>query len=344
VKLEGGCYCGALRYVAEGEPMAKGQCHCRECQHVAGGSPNVFFVMPASGFKYVKGEPKTFTRSDIANPATRQKRPPTNSRVIEFSPELAEYILSKLNPKNRKTKPAKIKKYAEDLANGSFSLTGDTIKFGTDGLLKDGQNRLAASVRTGKPLISHTVFGVDPQSFDRMDIGKNRTGADVLHIAGVKYANHVAAAVRWLLILTSGNPSDRGASYSNAELLKAYREKFDSGRLENSIQAALLVRKTCHHPVGPLAALHYIFCERSSRKADEFFDEWATGRAKRARAPARVLQNTLQEKATESNNRIHENVRNALIIKAWNAFVANRTVTRGEMKHAISDPLPAIEG
>ena len=70
--LEGGCYCGKLRYVAEGEPMAKGQCHCRECQHISGGSPNVFFAMPAAGFKYVKGEPKTFTRTDIESPATRQ--------------------------------------------------------------------------------------------------------------------------------------------------------------------------------------------------------------------------------------------------------------------------------
>lgn len=71
MKLEGGCYCGKLRYVSEGEPIAKGQCHCRECQHVSGGSPNVFFVMPADGFRYVKGEPKTFTRTDLEKPATR---------------------------------------------------------------------------------------------------------------------------------------------------------------------------------------------------------------------------------------------------------------------------------
>ena len=28
--IEGGCYCGAVRYKAEGEPMLKAECFCRE--------------------------------------------------------------------------------------------------------------------------------------------------------------------------------------------------------------------------------------------------------------------------------------------------------------------------
>jgi hypothetical protein len=41
MKLEGGCYCRKLRYVAEGEPTLRAQCHCRECQYISGGSPNM---------------------------------------------------------------------------------------------------------------------------------------------------------------------------------------------------------------------------------------------------------------------------------------------------------------
>ena len=41
MKLEGGCCCGAVRYVAEGDPVMRAQCHCRECQYVTGGAPNM---------------------------------------------------------------------------------------------------------------------------------------------------------------------------------------------------------------------------------------------------------------------------------------------------------------
>jgi hypothetical protein len=72
MKLEGGCYCGNVRYVSEGKPMMQAQCHCRECQYITGGAPNLFVLMPLDGFKYTKGTPKPFARSDLPRPVTRE--------------------------------------------------------------------------------------------------------------------------------------------------------------------------------------------------------------------------------------------------------------------------------
>jgi hypothetical protein len=86
MKLEGGCYCGAVRYAAEGEPVMKAQCHCRECQYITGGSPNVFMAMPVAGFSYTKGEPKGFTRSDLERPVTREFCPTCGTHLATRPP------------------------------------------------------------------------------------------------------------------------------------------------------------------------------------------------------------------------------------------------------------------
>lgn len=72
MKIEGGCYCGSVRYQVEGEPVLRAQCHCRECQYTSGGSPNVTMGMPEGGFSYTKGKAKAFKRSDLATPVTRE--------------------------------------------------------------------------------------------------------------------------------------------------------------------------------------------------------------------------------------------------------------------------------
>jgi hypothetical protein len=93
MKLEGGCYCGALRYVAEGEPMMKAQCHCRECQYIAGGAPNMFMLMPPAGFAYTKGTPKQFSRRDLENPVTREFCAECGTHILTRRPGLNAVVL-----------------------------------------------------------------------------------------------------------------------------------------------------------------------------------------------------------------------------------------------------------
>ena len=88
MNVTGGCYCGALRYEADGEPIMKAQCHCRECQYVSGGAPNLFMLMPAGGFRYTRGEAKTFARSDLERPVTREFCADCGTHLITRRPGL----------------------------------------------------------------------------------------------------------------------------------------------------------------------------------------------------------------------------------------------------------------
>ena len=95
MKLEGGCYCGNLRYVTEGDALFKGQCHCRECQYISGGSPNVLLAMPATGFSYTKGSPKAFERSDLENPVTREFCSDCGTHILARSAGMAGAVMLK---------------------------------------------------------------------------------------------------------------------------------------------------------------------------------------------------------------------------------------------------------
>ena len=114
MRLEGGCYCGEVRYAVEAEPVMQAQCHCRECQYITGGAPNMFMAVPETGFSFTKGTPKKFARKDLEQPVTREFCPECGTHVItrprrpvvvvkvgtlddpkQFTPKLAIYTIDK---------------------------------------------------------------------------------------------------------------------------------------------------------------------------------------------------------------------------------------------------------
>ena len=94
--LEGGCYCGALRYDAGGDAMFKGQCHCRECQYISGGSPNVVMALPEGEFSYTKGKPKLFARSDLDTPVVREFCGECGTHILARPPSLPGALVLKV--------------------------------------------------------------------------------------------------------------------------------------------------------------------------------------------------------------------------------------------------------
>ncbi len=83
--IEGGCYCGQVRYEAEGDPVLKGQCFCRECQYITGGDSVLIMGMPEEGFKVTKGALKGFKRTDIDNGVTREFCPNCGTHITTLA-------------------------------------------------------------------------------------------------------------------------------------------------------------------------------------------------------------------------------------------------------------------
>ena len=91
--IEGGCYCGAVRYAAEGEALFTGQCHCRECQYISGGGPNTFLGVPRDKYSYTKGSPQRFERSELEKPVIREFCAACGTHMVSHPPGVPMAII-----------------------------------------------------------------------------------------------------------------------------------------------------------------------------------------------------------------------------------------------------------
>lgn len=58
--IEGGCYCGAIRYLAGAAPLYRINCHCDNCRRAAGAQAVAWVTFPVASFSYTTGDPKRY--------------------------------------------------------------------------------------------------------------------------------------------------------------------------------------------------------------------------------------------------------------------------------------------
>jgi hypothetical protein len=61
--LQGGCYCGRIRYEVTGAPFHETNCHCSICRRTTGAPFVAWFSVRPSEFRLVSGEPTHFRSS-----------------------------------------------------------------------------------------------------------------------------------------------------------------------------------------------------------------------------------------------------------------------------------------
>jgi hypothetical protein len=55
ITIEGGCYCGAVRYAFTSAPLASMVCHCQSCRRIAGAPVVAWITVAKSDFRVTRG-------------------------------------------------------------------------------------------------------------------------------------------------------------------------------------------------------------------------------------------------------------------------------------------------
>lgn len=264
----------------------------------------------------------TLSYEDICDLATCGKHCVVLARI---EPDVARAVLNSSNARNRDIRLRNVKFLNEQIASDRFVYNGETIVFGDDGNLNNGQHRLIACGESAKAIDVLLVFGVPVDRFVTYDQGAARSGADVLSIEGQQNCGRLAAALRHLDNFSRGRIGDHNGADSTRRSDNAY--VLDLLSKYPGVESS--VSRCCHFPKitrpSLAAALHYMFSKIDAEAAEEFFDIVEHGIVLE-----REYHKCLAESAVNLREWLHRNVmshkkspQNVIAnvwIKAWNGY------------------------
>lgn len=246
------------------------------------------------------------------------------SRVQTITPARAEQLLA-ANTTNRPLSRPTVRAFAEAMRRGEWLVTHQGIAFDTNGVLVDGQHRLAAIIEADCP-VELTVFtDVAEDTFDVLDIGKRRTAADVLAIEGEKNSTMLAAMVRTVWLYHNrpdANWSGGNAAVSNHQIVQTldqHPKLRDFLGLGEQIASATGMIKSA---AGAAAYL----VEQATKRADltPWYEGIIDGAGLQKGDPRllfrRVMFNMTRKQAGQPMRRRDTREHLALYIKAFNAW------------------------
>ena len=62
--MEGGCFCGFVRYAAGGTPSDETNCHCSICRRTSGAPFVAWFTVRSADFRFSAGQPASLRSSE----------------------------------------------------------------------------------------------------------------------------------------------------------------------------------------------------------------------------------------------------------------------------------------
>jgi hypothetical protein len=222
---------------------------------------------------------------------------------------------------HRSASKGSIDRIVQDIRNGQFQYTGDSIKFDGEGYLLDGRNRLSAIVKTGATLDLMIATGINDKARYVIDTGKTYTLKNALEAEGVPRAQHVAMALTAVQAWERGDHTSEpavGATTINTSLT-FLRENFRIH--EVAAEAKRLQTKITALSGKQLAALVWAF-DNADKDRTEFFAKIINGHDL---TPTDSIFQLRQIFAANEQQRTHSSrTLLALTIKAWNRYRSNQ--------------------
>jgi hypothetical protein len=200
---------------------------------------------------------------------------------------------------------------------------------------------MIACIRSGRPFRTHAVFGVPHPYFHSMDQGRVRGPADVLHIEGVPNASLVYPAVRWAELFAAKIVKSR-RTFTPKQILDLYRDRH-KGVEDFLKEAKAVVHANEKQPVSLVMALLYIFDKADGTLAAKFSEAWSTGICPDSYRAIRIMQQELEVLGNKVT-RIHDVVRAAMIVNAWNIVWHGLKPRAALIRWDFDQAFPAIAG
>ena len=144
-------------------------------------------------------------------------------RVELINPAMAEKMLLN-NNNNRRISRNVVGKYAQEMISGNWQLNYEPIVISKSGIIKNGQHRLNAIVKAGRPVQMYVVRNAD-DDISVYDRGYNRSEEQILYFMGVENASRESVAIAKLFYFMT--PPGTSGVVSTAEII-AFLKHFDT--------------------------------------------------------------------------------------------------------------------
>ncbi len=259
----------------------------------------------------------------------RSKKTRFTAVGITITPGFAS-LLTEQNQGNRHLSDDHVARLADDMCNGRWVENGETIKFDRDGLLNDGQHRLYAAALNDVSFVTDIAFGVMRESRLTVDQGKKRMAKDILEIRysnTVHNASSVATTLRVLMTLEARDAAGDARLGPRFTAIEVAARFGDFPGVEEAVVKARAIWRSVKRPgIGIVAALIYLFERHAPQHADEFWRKFETGLDLVTDDDPIYRLREKMNFLTQQRQRLPDYDSLALVIKAWNAFRAERPI------------------